>query len=70
MLPLEFFERLSWMYRAQMMDPWWRWYSGDPGPLRTHDGCRCLSERLELRKGRILWLHGRIRASRERPFML
>lgn len=35
MLPLEFFERLSCMYRAQMMDPWWRWYSEEPGPRRA-----------------------------------
>ena len=35
MLPLEFFERLSCIYRAQMMDPWWRWYSEEPGPQRA-----------------------------------
>ena len=34
-LPLRFFERLSCMYRAQMMDPWWRWYREDPGPRRA-----------------------------------
>lgn len=34
-LPLRFFERLSCLYRAQMMDPWWRWYSEDPGPRRA-----------------------------------
>jgi hypothetical protein len=35
MLPLEFFERLSCMYRAQLMDPWWRWYTAEPGPQRA-----------------------------------
>lgn len=23
------------MYQAQMMDPWWRWYSEEPGPRRA-----------------------------------
>jgi hypothetical protein len=35
MLPLEFFERLSCMYQAQMMDPWWQWYTDEPGPRRA-----------------------------------
>jgi hypothetical protein len=33
--PLQLFERLSWLYRAQMMDPWWRWYSEGPGSRRA-----------------------------------
>jgi hypothetical protein len=33
--PLQLFEGLSWLYRAQMMDPWWRWYSEEPGPRRA-----------------------------------
>jgi hypothetical protein len=34
-LSLQFFERMSGMYRAQMMDPWWHWYGEDPGPRRA-----------------------------------
>ncbi len=35
MLPLEFFERLSCLYQAHMMGPWWRWYADEPGPRRA-----------------------------------
>jgi len=35
MLPLKFFERLSCMYQAQMMDPWWQEYDKKPGPRRA-----------------------------------
>jgi hypothetical protein len=31
---LEFFERVSVMYKAQHMDPWWDWYDAEPGPRR------------------------------------
>jgi hypothetical protein len=34
-LPLTFFERLSVLYRAHMMDPWWLWYDQEPSPRRA-----------------------------------
>lgn len=43
-LPLQFSERLSCMYRAQMMDPWWRWYSEGRGATRP--GALCWAIRL------------------------
>jgi hypothetical protein len=34
-LSVQFFERMSGMYRAQMMNPWWHWYVEHPGPRRA-----------------------------------
>lgn len=33
--PMLFFERLSCLYRAETMNPWWHWYSEDFGPRRA-----------------------------------
>lgn len=34
-IPMRFIERMSCLYRAEMMDPWWTWYDEDPGPKRA-----------------------------------
>jgi hypothetical protein len=34
-IPVQFFEQISCLYRAELMNPWWVWYEEEPCPKRA-----------------------------------